>query len=231
MMTSNTVTVSHFSDVLCIWAYIAQIRIDELKAEFGSHVDMQYHFLPVFGSVSTMLDKNWKARGGVTAYNKHVLSIAEKFDHIEVNDGIWSVNTPTTSVSSHLFLKAIQLVDSQHPLPAREDNMTALERYAWELRLAFFRDLKDISNTSVQLEIARRLQYPVDQILEKIANGEAYAALEIDAQLREEYQVSGSPTLIFNEGRQKIYGNVGYRVIQANIRELINNPGNQLSWC
>lgn len=33
-----------------------------------------------------------------------------------------------------------------------------------------------------------------------------------------------SPTLIFNEGRQRLNGNVGYRVIEANIRELRHNP-------
>lgn len=32
-----------------------------------------------------------------------------------------------------------------------------------------------------------------------------------------------SSTLIFNEGRQRLNGNVGYRVIEANIRELLHN--------
>jgi len=43
--------------------------------------------------------------------------------------------------------------------------------------------------------------------------------------------VSVSPTLIFNEGRQRLNGNVGYRVIEANIRELLHNPPGEESWC
>lgn len=231
MNSSQIVTISHFSDVLCIWAYIAQIRVDELKAQFGTNIEIQYHFCPVFGAVESMIEKNWKNKGGLNAYNKHVLSVASKFDHIEVNKDVWLQNTPTTSISSHLFLKAIQLLEAENKFAPEKERGSTLEAFVWELRLAFFRDNKDISNSDVQIEIANSLNLPVDKILEKIKNGEAHAALDIDSQLKEEYQVPGSPTLIFNEGRQKIYGNVGYRVIEANVRELINQPESQASWC
>ncbi|MEA5480541.1 hypothetical protein VB774_23140 [Pseudanabaena galeata UHCC 0370] len=46
-----------------------------------------------------------------------------------------------------------------------------------------------------------------------------------------EHTISVSPTLIFNEGRQRLNENVGYRVIEANIRELLNNPEDEQSWC
>lgn len=231
MNTTSNVTVSYFSDVLCIWAYIAQIRVDELKTQFGEQIDMQYHFLPVFGAVDSMMEKNWKHKGGLNAYNKHVVSIASRFDHIEVHKDVWLANKPTTSISSHLFLKAIQLAESRNELTRPETGKSVLETFAWELRVAFFRDLKDISSNDIQLQIANRLELPVDKILNKIESGEAYASLDDDSQLKAEYQISGSPTFVFNEGRQKIYGNVGYRVIEANVRELINQPGSQASWC
>jgi hypothetical protein len=35
-----------------------------------------------------------------------------------------------------------------------------------------------------------------------------------------------------NDGRQKLYGNVGFRIIEANIQELLRAPvGDQASWC
>jgi len=37
--------------------------------------------------------------------------------------------------------------------------------------------------------------------------------------------------LLFNEGRQVLTGNVGYRVIEANVRELLRVPVDQSSWC
>ena len=30
---------------------------------------------------------------------------------------------------------------------------------------------------------------------------------------------------------QMLTGNVGYRVLEANVRELLHNPGGQQSWC
>lgn len=31
-------TVSYFSDVLCVWACVAQIRLDELRRQFGDQI-------------------------------------------------------------------------------------------------------------------------------------------------------------------------------------------------
>jgi predicted DsbA family dithiol-disulfide isomerase len=49
--------------------------------------------------------------------------------------------------------------------------------------------------------------------------------------LVKEHIVTVSPTFIFNEGRQRLNGNVGYRIMEANIRELLNNPSREESWC
>ena len=43
-----------------------------------------------------------------------------------------------------------------------------------------------------------------------------------DYQLAREYQIKGSPTFVMNEGRQVLFGNVGYRVLRTNIEELLN---------
>jgi hypothetical protein len=34
-----------------------------------------------------------------------------------------------------------------------------------------------------------------------------------------------------NNGRQILYGNVGYRVLRANAAELLNQPSDEASWC
>jgi len=45
-------------------------------------------------------------------------------------------------------------------------------------------------------------------------------------------RIEGSPSFVLNEGRQKLYGNVGFRIIEANIQELLRAPGtDQVSWC
>ena len=83
----------------------------------------------------------------------------------------------------------------------------------------------------MQFEIAEKLGLHIAKIQAQIDNGEAYAQLFKDFDLVKEHTVTVSPTLIFNEGRQRLNGNVGYRVIEANIRELLHNPPEEQSWC
>ena len=96
---------------------------------------------------------------------------------------------------------------------------------------AFFARLADISSQPVLLGLVEDLDLPPAQMEEKIANGEAYAQLSRDMQAAKDLDIRSSPTLIFNEDRQRLAGNVGYRVIKANIRELLENPVSERSWC
>jgi predicted DsbA family dithiol-disulfide isomerase len=63
-------------------------------------------------------------------------------------------------------------------------------------------------------------------------SGVAFAALAADYQDRDRLRIEGSPTFVLNQGRQKLYGNLGYRVIEVNIRELLREPrAGEMSWC
>ena len=44
--------------------------------------------------------------------------------------------------------------------------------------------------------------------------------------------MEGTPTCLLNEGRQVLFGNMGYQVLEANIRELSREPAaGAASWC
>ena len=219
--------IFYFSDVLCIWAYIAQVRLEELKVAFPENIAIDYHFVPVFGNVREKLEKGWRDRGGLTGYQNHVKGIASKFEHISVHPDVWS-QVPASSTSAHLFLNAIQLLEIKG-LVLESDKV--LEKTTWALREAFFTKLADISDRKVQFEIAEELGLDINLIQAQIDSGEAYALLSKDFDLIKEHTVTVSPTLIFNEGRQRLNGNVGYRVIESNIRELLHNPADEQSWC
>jgi len=221
------IRIFYFSDVLCIWAYIAQIRLEELKVAFSENIAIDYHFVSVFGNAREKLEQGWRDRGGLMGYQNHVKTIASKFEHISVHPDVWS-RVPASSISAHLFLNAIQLLEIKDLVPASDK---VLEKTAWAFREAFFTKLSDISDRKVQFEIAEELGLDITLIQAQIDSGEAYALLSKDFDLIKEHQVTVSPTLIFNEGRQRLNGNVGYRVIEANIRELLNNPPNEQSWC
>jgi len=225
MSESKPVEVYYFTDMLCIWAYIAQIRIDELKETFGEQVCVHHKFIPIFGSVDSKSKTTWLKNGGVKGYAEHVQEVASSFNHIQLHADVWHKNTPTSSVSCHLYLKAVQLLEAQGDLSMSSEDVI------WAMREAFFKNIIDISRTEGQQQITESLGLSWTAIQALICNGAAFAALDEDMQLIESYRVKGSPTLVLNEGRQILYGNVGYKVMEANVNELLNNSETQASWC
>lgn len=229
------IRISYFSDVLCVWAYIAQVRLNELKATFQDKVIVDYHFVSVFGSAKQKLENRWRERDGLQGYSDHVKEVTKHFVHVTIHPEIWTGKIPASSTSCHLFLHAVKLVEMQGllnlPLLKSHGEQSAFEQATWALREAFFVDRADVANRHVQFEIAEKLGLPIHAIQSEIDSGEAYAELSKDLILVKETAVTVSPTMVFNEGRQQLSGNVGYRVLEANIRELLNNPPNEQSWC
>lgn len=228
-------TVSYFSDVLCVWAYAAQVKLDELRRQFGDQIRVDYRFLHLFGDVAARIETGWGDKGGAAGYSQHVQQMAVRFDHIAIHPEIWTSNVPPTSVSCHLFLKAIQLLEKQGDISAapepRFGGKSVLEETVWRCRLGFFRDLQDIADWKCQEALASDLSLPVDSIRGQIDSGAAHAALCADFDAKDRLLVQGSPTFVLNDGRQKLYGNIGYRIIEASIHELLADPGDRASWC
>lgn len=222
------IRIFYFSDVLCVWAYIAQIRLDKLVANFQDKILIEPHFVPIFGNACEKLENRWRDRGGLKGYSDHVHAAVQKFDHITVHPDIWAEVVPSSSTSCHLFLHAIQLLEMKGIVPKSEK---IFEKATWAFREAFFTKLANVADRTIQFEIAEQLGLSIAAIQKQIDSGEAYAQLSKDFDLVKEHTVSVSPTLIFNEGRQRLNGNVGYRVIEANIRELLHNPPDEQSWC
>jgi predicted DsbA family dithiol-disulfide isomerase len=222
----DLVKISYFTDALCVWAYVSQARIDELKTNFRDAVELDCRYFHVFGNVANKMDATWKDRGGLPAYRRHVREIVEKFGHVQLHEGTWETDVPKSSMPAHLFLCATRHVESSSRCAPGSSNRTA-----WALRAAFFRHGRDISRRKVLLEIAESMGLPSAEIEDAIATGAAHAALAEDLELARAQSVAASPTLLFNEGRQRLTGNVGYRIIEANIRELLERAPGQLSWC
>jgi predicted DsbA family dithiol-disulfide isomerase len=235
MTHTEPVQLAYFSDVLCVWAYTAQIRLDELKRQYGERLCVSYHFIPIFGCTAHRIGEGWREQGGFAGFGAHVRGVCEDFPHVEVHPDIWRGTAPRTSANCHQFLKAVQVLEQQGGISAapRDDyaGRSLYEELMWRVRLAFFRDARDIGRLDCLLDIAGGLGLTPDLIRAQLENGEAMALLCRDLELRDELKVEGSPTYVLNEGRQKLYGNVGYKVIAANVEEILNRPQEQASWC
>jgi len=230
-----TLTVSNLSDVLCVWAYVAQIKPDESRRQFSDQVGVEYRFLHLLGEVAARIETGWDHKGVVAAYLQQVQQMAKRFAHIDIHPEIWTRNVPPTSMSCHLFLKAIQLLEKHGELSAlpeeRFGGKGVVEEAVWRCRLGFFRDLQNIVDRNYLEAMASDMSLPVARIHRQIDSGAAHGALCADFDAKDRQLVEGSPTFVLNDGRQKLYGNVGYRIIEASIHELLTDPGERASWC
>ncbi len=228
------VTITYFSDILCIWAYAAQVRLDEIARQFGDDVRINYAFCTVFGNTADKIARGWADRGGYEGFNRHLREVEAQFSHIDIHPDVWLTTRPASSDSVHVFIKAVQILEQNGRLNEAKttENSMASTKVIWQLRRAFFEECRNISTRTVQCEVAEQVGIPRAPVEAEIDSGAAFAAAATDNQNRERLKIEGSPTFVLNEGRQKLYGNVGYRVIEANIRELMRTPDvGEMSWC
>jgi predicted DsbA family dithiol-disulfide isomerase len=230
-MGERSVAVTYFSDLLCVWAYVAQVRLDELRRRFGARVSIDHRFVSIFGDTATRIGARWSDRGGFEGYADHVREVVGGFEHVEVHPDVWRRDAPAGSYAPHVFVRAAALALDDGELEDPQGARPLTEELAWRLRLAFFRDLRNVAREDVQLEVAESIGLAREAILDRIRDGRAHAALAADHEAAAGKEIAGSPTFLMNDGRQKLYGNVGYRVIEANVEELLRDARDGASWC
>jgi len=227
----SAVRLTYYSDLLCIWAYVAQARIEAVKETFGRDVEIEHRFCSVFGDAREKLTAAWRDRDGLAGYSRHVHSIAAKFSHARVGPDAWLNTQPASSASPHFFLAAMRTLQPTEPGAAHEASLR-FDNVMWAFRRGFFEDGLDISTWDVQCALAQPFDVDLDAVSAAMRDGTAFASLSGDYREAERIHIEGSPTIVLNEGRQKLFGNVGFRIIDANIRELLREPSpEQASWC
>ena len=220
-LQSSRLIVDYYSDVLCVWAWIAQRRMEELIEDFGDQIEVRYLYVDVFGNTEEKMAALWSAKGGYDGFGQHVLQSASGFDEAPVNINIWRKVQPSTSANAHLVLKAVCSVFGE----------TESIRLALSIRRAFFIDTLNVGDLGVLYKLLEAQHLDINLVLESIRNGSAMAALMRDYQLAKAGNIKGSPCYVLDNGRQTLFGNIGYRVLRANVEELLKNPSGEASWC
>ena len=68
----SAVKVTYFSDVLCVWAYAAERRLEELANAFGGQVSIEARYCSVFPDALAKIEDKWSAQGGFAGFNRHL---------------------------------------------------------------------------------------------------------------------------------------------------------------
>lgn len=218
---NKLLVIDYYTDVLCVWAWIAQRRIDELNQKLENKIELQYYYVDIFGDISTKINTQWKKKGGYDGFAKHVQKSVSLFEDVSINPKIWKEIKPATSANAHLVLKAIEIKYGKN----KSIDM------ALKFRSAFFIDALDIGNLDILSDLVKSNGLDRNLINISIHDGSAMAALMHDYQRSKQQGIKGSPSYVIDGGRQTLYGNVGYRVLLANIEELLKNPTDEASWC
>ena len=217
----SPIVIDYFTDVLCIWAWIAQPRLEELQRQYGDDIKIRHRYVDIFGDSHKKIPAQWGEADGFEKFSSHVAKSTAPFDQVTVHPDIWTKVRPRSSLQAHLLLKAVALVADD----------CAVASMALRIRHAFFCEARDIGDLSLLLNLATDEELNAKTLRDRLQNGSAIAALSTDQRSANELGVKGSPTWVLNTGRQVLYGNVGYRILSANIEELLKTPGSEASWC
>ena len=213
--------IDYYSDMLCVWAWIAERRLEELKKNWGTKIHLCPHYMDVFGDVDTKIKDSWSSKDGYSGFALHVQQAVGNFEEINIHPDLWHSIRPTTSANAHLIVKAVEL----------EHGRDTADKMDSQIRKAFFADNRDISRLDCLFDLIELANLNPGVIQTRLQDGSAIAALMNDYRQAKAESIKGSPTYVLDGGRQMLFGNVGYRVIHANIEELLRKPKGEASWC
>ena len=212
---SNRIPLEYWSDPLCIWAFVAQDKLESLLAEHGDRLDVRYRILPVFGSVPHRFRAGSWSSQGPEGRAKATRRVAHERGHTEVTGRGWLDDPPASSWASGAAAKAVLGMEADG-----EAEPGAGAAYLLGLRRAFFVHDRNIARRSVQLELASEHGVDVHRLVARLDDGSALAALYEDHLERESLRLQGSPSFVFDGGRAQLYGNFDHAILDATVQSL-----------
>ncbi|MGZ3450857.1 MAG: DsbA family oxidoreductase [Polyangiales bacterium] len=212
----------YWSDPLCIWALVAQPKLDRVLAELGEKVFVEHRIVPVFGSVTWRFTEGPWAKEGVEGRIAATRKIAEKAGRTDVSGECWSKAMPASSWAPAAAVKAVFALEREN---AVEHGSGA--EYQRVLRERFFVSERNTALRSVQLEVAEELKLPREAIASRLDDGSGLARVWEDHLEKERLKIQGSPTYVFDGGRAMLYGNFEYGILRSTVEELVRGiePG------
>jgi predicted DsbA family dithiol-disulfide isomerase len=208
------IPLQYWTDPLCIWAFVAQERLDRLL-ERHPQIDIAYHIVPVFGSIPHRFREGSWANSGPEGRAAATQRIASERGIEGVSGRVWVDDPPASSWPVGAAAKA------GFAMEARDEADTGCgAAYLLALRKAFFLDDRNIAKRIVQLEVGEACGLDPTVLAVNLDDGSAMAALYEDHIEREALKLQGSPTWVFDGGRAQLYGNFDEHILDATVASL-----------
>ncbi len=206
----------YWSDPLCIWAFVAQPKLEAVLERHGTFLKPRYRVVPVFGSVPQKFSTGSWSEAGPQGRAEATQRIAQQHGHDDVDGSCWLNDCPASSWACGAALAAVFSMVERETL-----GLSQGERFQWRMRERFFVDNKNVARRDVQLELAEECGVPVAALEQKLDEGAGLSALWEDHARRESLGLRGSPTFVFDGGRAMLYGNFSEAVLGATVEELV----------
>lgn len=74
--THSLAVIDYYTDMLCVWAWIAQPRLEELQRQWGKQIEVRHRYVDIFGDgqdisqLALLLDLAEEQPDGRTGYGK-----------------------------------------------------------------------------------------------------------------------------------------------------------------
>lgn len=204
-----------------MWAWIAQPRLEELERSFAGQIHIRQRTLDVFGDAHGKIQGSWGTTSGFEKFASHVQQSAAGFPDAQLHPELWSKIRPRSSLPAHRMVHAVTLSAGE----------AAGNQFARRLRVAFFQEGLNISQDDLLLRFARDTGVEESIIAATLHSGTAHAGVAADQKAANQAHLRGSPSWLMNDGRQLLYGNVGYRVLAANVEAFLRQGAPGASWC
>jgi predicted DsbA family dithiol-disulfide isomerase len=221
-----SVRADFYTDPMCIWALVAEPKIDALEEEYGDRLEVQHRVLPLFGSIDRRFaDGGVWAKAGVPGRIASTAKVAAQGGFPTVTGRCWE-HAPPSSWSPSLVVTATRQLEDE-----RAVGVGATRSVLRGLRHAFFLDDRNICRRDVQRDVVDALGLPTDSVFALLDDGRAMARLSEAVDQREALRLDGSPTWLFDGGRSKLFGNVDMRVLRATVQALLDGEESGCSTC
>lgn len=212
----------YWSDPLCIWALVAQAKLDRILVELGRQLKVDYRIVPVFGSVPWRFIQGPWAKEGIEGRVAATRRIAEQAGRSDVSGECWRKAMPASSWAPAAAIKAVFALERLEEVAPGTG-----ASYQVALRSRFFVDERNIACRDEQLAVAEALGLPRGPVEARLDDGSALAAVWEDHTDKERLRIQGSPTYVFDGGRAMLYGNFEYGILRSTVEELVRgiHPG------